>query len=127
MELQTIYEDDKMLVVNKATGLTIEQTGESLREQFPQLEKLGEEHRYGIVHRLDKDTSGLLLVAKTKQEFGQLQKQFAERKVEKQYICLVEGSFNQKEWNNPYASWKISCRQKKAKNFLVRRTGNRTA
>lgn len=95
MELQTIYEDDKMLVINKAAGLTIEQVGENLKKQFPQLEKLGEEHRYGIVHRLDKDTSGLLLVAKTKQEFAQLQKQFAERKVEKQYICLVEGNFNQ--------------------------------
>lgn len=95
MELQTIYEDDKMRVVNKAAGLTIEQVGETLKKQFPQLEKLREEHRYGIVHRLDKDTSGLLLVAKTKQEFEQLQKQFAERKVEKQYICLVEGTFNQ--------------------------------
>ena len=43
MELQTIYEDDKMLVVNKAAGLTIEQVGENLKKQFPQLEKLGEE------------------------------------------------------------------------------------
>ena len=103
MELQTIYEDDKLLVVDKPAGLSVwnegigreETVADLLLGQFPELEKLGEERRYGIVHRLDKDTSGILLVSKTKQEFEQLQKQFAERKVEKQYICLVEGSFNQ--------------------------------
>lgn len=95
MGLKILHEDGRILVVNKPAGLTIEQMGDELKKQFPQLKNLGEERRYGIVHRLDKDTSGLLLVAKTKEDFEQLQKQFAERRVEKRYICLVEGTFNQ--------------------------------
>ena len=94
MPLNIIHEDAKLLVVDKPAGLTVEQVGEQLKKQFPELERLGEERRYGIVHRLDKDTSGVLLAAKTKEEFEELQKQFANRQVEKRYICLVEGTIS---------------------------------
>ena len=103
--MKIIYEDDRLIVVDKPAGITVWKdpsppTGESGQEdtvaslllgQFPELESLGEERRYGIVHRLDKDTSGILLTAKTKEAFDQLQEQFAAREVEKRYICLVEG------------------------------------
>jgi 23S rRNA pseudouridine1911/1915/1917 synthase len=105
MDLKIIYEDDRLIVVDKPAGITIWRdpsppTGGSGQEdtvasllmgQFPELEKLGEKLRYGIVHRLDKDTSGILLTAKTKEAFEQFQKKFAAREVEKRYICLVEG------------------------------------
>lgn len=93
--MKILHEDDTLLVVDKPAGWAIETVADELRKQFPMLEDLGEQKRYGIVHRLDKDTSGILLVAKTKEEFEQLQKHFAERQVEKRYICLVEGDVKQ--------------------------------
>src|SRR3989338_6268447 len=99
MDLKIIYEDDRLIVVDKPAGFTVWKEGMSQEEtivslllgQFPELESLGEERRYGIVHRLDKDTSGILLAAKTKEAFEQFQEQFAAREVEKRYICLAEG------------------------------------
>ncbi|MBI2123756.1 MAG: RluA family pseudouridine synthase [Candidatus Wildermuthbacteria bacterium] len=66
--------------------------GDAIAEQFPAQKVLREEQRYGILHRLDKDTSGILLVAKTPEAFSFFQKQFQDRAVQKQYLCLVEGS-----------------------------------
>jgi 23S rRNA pseudouridine1911/1915/1917 synthase len=93
--LNIIHENAMLLVVDKPAGLTVEQVGEQLKEQFPELEQLGRERRYGIAHRLDKDTSGVLLAAKTEEGFEKLQRQFADRRVEKRYICLVEGAISQ--------------------------------
>lgn len=105
MNLKIIYENDTLLVVDKPAGLAVFKEGEESRitiadlliEQFPQLKKLGEERRYGIVHRLDKDTSGILLAAKTKEQFEYLQEQFQSRNVEKRYLCLVTGIIKDKE------------------------------
>src|SRR3989344_6651480 len=79
--LKILYENDTLLVVDKPAGLTVEQIAEQLN------------HR--PAHRLDKDTSGVLLVAKTPEALLHTQKQFQERKVEKEYICLVEGTLKQ--------------------------------
>ena len=103
MPLKIIHGDATLIVVDKPPDLAVfkegEETGETvaslLSGQFPGLEKLGEEYRYGIVHRLDKDTSGILLVAKDKQLFEFLQQQFQSRKVEKKYVCLVVGIIKQ--------------------------------
>jgi 23S rRNA pseudouridine1911/1915/1917 synthase len=91
MPLKILFKNDRLLVVDKPAGFTIEEVADKAKSQFPELEKLGEERRYGVVHRLDKDTSGVLLVAKTPQVFEELQQEFADRKVKKRYICLVEG------------------------------------
>ncbi len=106
MDLKIIAEDDTLLVIDKPPGIPVWLEGFSgsssqdtvaslLLGQFPELEELGEQKRYGIVHRLDKDTSGILLVAKTKGMFDQFQEQFAARKIEKRYVCLVEGIINE--------------------------------
>ncbi|OHA67539.1 MAG: hypothetical protein A3C04_03795 [Candidatus Wildermuthbacteria bacterium RIFCSPHIGHO2_02_FULL_45_25] len=102
--LQIILEDGILIVIDKPAGLPVwlenqEQTtvGSLLAERFPNQKQLGNERRYGIIHRLDKDTSGVLLVAKTAEAFDFFQKQFAERKVEKQYICLAAGSIKQEK------------------------------
>ncbi len=78
MPLKILHENATLLVVDKPAGLTIEQIEKELG--------------YPPAHRLDKDTSGVLLVAKTPEALEQLQKQFRERQVVKRYICLVEGS-----------------------------------
>jgi 23S rRNA pseudouridine1911/1915/1917 synthase len=106
MDLRTIYEDDNLLVVDKPAGVVVFPEGPSyakaadgqantvidvLIERYPELKAVGEAPRYGVVHRLDKDTSGLLLVAKTAEALIFFQKQFKNRRVEKKYVCLVEG------------------------------------
>jgi 23S rRNA pseudouridine1911/1915/1917 synthase len=99
MDIKIIYEDDDLLVVDKPAGIVVFPEGqttentliEALVEKKPELKKAGEAQRYGIVHRLDKDTSGVLLVAKSSEALLFLQKQFKNREVEKKYVCLVEG------------------------------------
>jgi 23S rRNA pseudouridine1911/1915/1917 synthase len=77
MGLKIIFEDATLLVVDKLAGLTVQELGQQLK--------------YTPAHRLDKDTSGVLLVAKTPETLEKLQRQFKTRQVQKQYICLVEG------------------------------------
>jgi len=99
MNFKVIYEDKDVLVVDKPAGVVVFPEGqtvggtlvEALIENYPELSAVGEAPRYGIVHRLDKDTSGVLLVAKSAEALIFLQKQFKNREVEKKYVCLVEG------------------------------------
>ena len=100
MLLKIIYEDADLLVIDKPAGIVVFPEGETLKsgektlidyliEKHPELAESGTPPRYGIVHRLDKDTSGILLVAKANEALIFLQKQFKNRRVEKKYICLV--------------------------------------
>lgn len=99
MDLKIIYEDKDLLVIDKPAGMVVLPEGQTkegtviqeLIEKYPELKDVGEAPRYGVVHRIDKDTSGLLLVAKSTESLIFLQKQFINREVEKKYDCLVEG------------------------------------
>ena len=105
MELKIIYQDENLLVTDKPPKLIVfpekpvkEETLVSLLlKQFPYLKTVGEPPRYGIVHRLDKDTSGLLLVAKNDKSLSFLQNQFKNRKVVKKYIALVVGKLKERK------------------------------
>ncbi len=103
MDLKIIYEDDDVLVIDKPAGVVVFAEGKNDGEQsrtiidllikkFPTLKSTGEAPRHGMVHRLDKDTSGLLLVAKTTEALIFLQKQFKNREVGKRYTTLVVGA-----------------------------------
>ena len=102
MKLQIVFEDEQILIVNKPTGLVVnrsdtikEQTLQDLLSKYFNLESsLGIGNRAGIVHRLDRETSGLLTAAKTQKAFENLQNQFRERKVKKEYLCLAHGEIN---------------------------------
>ncbi len=97
--IDVIYEDEDLIVADKPAGITVfnekERAADSLIEnlltQKPDLKKIGMPPRFGIIHRLDKDTSGLLLVAKNNEALFFFQKQFKERNVAKTYIALVWG------------------------------------
>lgn len=108
MNISIIYEDNDLLVLNKPAGLithpkNINDKQESvtswLTEKYPEIKSVGEPFvasgkevpRVGVVHRLDKDTSGLLLVAKNSETFFYLKKLFQERKIKKYYLALVHG------------------------------------
>jgi 23S rRNA pseudouridine1911/1915/1917 synthase len=97
--LDVLYEDDDLIVINKPAGLVVH-PGPGHREHtlvnallhhFPKLSGIGGKERPGIVHRLDKDTSGCLVVAKTDESHRGLATQFANRTVEKTYLALVAG------------------------------------
>jgi len=103
MELKIIYENDNVLVVDKPAGIIVfpekalPAGGEKtlidyLIEKKPELKKTGLAPRYGMVHRLDKDTSGILLVAKNNNSLLFLQKQFKEGLVAKKYLALATGN-----------------------------------
>jgi len=99
MEINIVFENENLLVVDKPAGIVGFPENNPDRKtlinllikEFPDLKNVGEAPRHGIVHRLDKDTSGLLLVAKNNETLFFLQKQFKERKVVKKYIALVNG------------------------------------
>lgn len=98
-----IFEDDDLLVVNKKAGIVVNESetthGDTLQSwlsnyfHLPKGER-GIGDRAGIVHRLDRDTSGVLVVAKNQASFEELQKQFKKRQVSKEYLALVHGVVN---------------------------------
>jgi len=99
-----IYEDKFILVINKPAGMVVnraettkEKTIQDWVENYLKIKNRGIGDRAGIVHRLDKETSGLLLIAKTLKAFENLQKQFKQRKVEKRYLALVHGKVKPKQ------------------------------
>lgn len=106
MEPKIVYEDNDLLVIDKPSGW-ITNNASTVTNQ-PVIQKwLKENFKYpishddllrsGVVHRLDKETSGILLIAKTKEAFEKLQAEFKERKVEKSYLALAHGKIEPKE------------------------------
>lgn len=97
--LDALYEDDDVLVINKPAGMVVHPAAgnwhgtlvNAVLFHAPNLEGVGGAHRPGIVHRLDKDTSGVILVAKNDAAHRKLQAQFKNREVEKMYLALVYG------------------------------------
>ncbi|MGA1795698.1 MAG: RluA family pseudouridine synthase [bacterium] len=105
MHLDIIYEDDALLVLNKPVGMVVHPGAGHSRHTLanavlhhcPDLTGIGGTRRPGIVHRLDKDTSGLLVVAKTEFAHHSLCAQIKERQVKRLYLALVHGIFDQNE------------------------------
>jgi 23S rRNA pseudouridine1911/1915/1917 synthase len=105
MPLDIIFEDDHLLVVNKPAGMPVHPgPGHSsstlvnaLLAHCPDLPGIGGVQRPGIVHRLDKDTSGLIVVAKDEKTHNGFAGQLKDRRVQKTYLTLVEGRVNPAE------------------------------
>jgi len=97
--LDIVFEDENLLVIDKPAGMVVHpaaghDTGTLVHAVLgyaPDIEGIGGEERPGVVHRLDKDTSGLILLAKNERAHRWLQDQFRLRKVEKTYLALVDG------------------------------------
>jgi 23S rRNA pseudouridine1911/1915/1917 synthase len=108
MDLNIVYEDKDVLVINKPAGMVVHPGSGNfngtlingvayhLREQNPDLDE-NKLPRFGMVHRIDKNTSGLILLAKTEQAAIHLAKQFFEHTVQRRYIALVWGNFEESE------------------------------
>ena len=99
MDLDIVYEDDDIMVINKPSGLTVHPGSgnynntlvNGLLDYTNNLSDINGEARPGIVHRLDKDTSGLMLVAKSNKAHEVLTKDFQEHNVKRKYWALVKG------------------------------------
>lgn len=105
-----IYEDKNIIVVNKPAGISVHPVNfgqdnalvNGLIYKFPEIKNIndgssGSELRPGIVHRLDKDTSGVMVVARNQKTFDKLKKLFQDRKVRKIYLALVYGQLENKK------------------------------
>jgi 23S rRNA pseudouridine1911/1915/1917 synthase len=107
--LDVVYEDKSIVVVNKPAGMSVHagsgknEAGNrgtlvnALLHRFGELSQMGGELRPGIVHRLDKETSGLMVVAKTDSAHRRLAQQFSRREIKKTYIALVHGWMTQQK------------------------------
>jgi 23S rRNA pseudouridine1911/1915/1917 synthase len=97
--LEVVFENDDLLIINKAAGMVVHPAAGHDRGTLvnavlgydPEIEGIGGEERPGVVHRLDKDTSGLIVLAKNERAHRWLVDQFKERRVEKTYLALVDG------------------------------------
>jgi 23S rRNA pseudouridine1911/1915/1917 synthase len=97
--LAVLYEDDQVIVVDKPAGTVVHPgAGNSggtlvnaLLAYFPPIREVGEPDRPGIVHRLDKETSGVIIFAKTDKAYRWLVREFKSREVHKTYLALVDG------------------------------------
>jgi 23S rRNA pseudouridine1911/1915/1917 synthase len=98
--LDIVYEDEDVIIVNKAAGMVVHPSighnrgtlVHAVLAHAPDIEGVGGERRPGLVHRLDKDTSGLIVLAKNDRSHRFIQGQFKDRKVDKYYISLVDNA-----------------------------------
>ena len=105
INLDIIYEDSDIAVINKTQGMLVhptenENTGtlvNSLLYHFKELSNIGGDFRPGIVHRLDRDTSGLMVIAKNNLSHKKLSIDFKNRNIIREYVLLVDGSLDESE------------------------------
>ena len=101
-----VYKNKDFLVINKPVGLQVHPSAaekthtlaNALLAHFPEIKEVGDDPlRPGIVHRLDKNTSGLMIVARTQKSFEKLKDLFKERKMQKTYVALLHGNLKDQE------------------------------
>ena len=128
--VEIIYEDENVLAISKPVGLIVHSDGKTkdltlvdwILDKYPEIKEVGEPMlintgdviwRPGIVHRLDKDTSGILLIAKTQDSFDDLKQQFKDRVTKKTYRAFVYGDvrYDQKTINTPIGRSKSDFRR----------------
>jgi 23S rRNA pseudouridine1911/1915/1917 synthase len=136
LPLEVLYDDADVVVVNKPAGLVVHPgaghaTGtlvHALLHHVKDLSGIGGEQRPGIVHRLDKGTSGVMVVAKHDQAHQALARQFHDREVEKEYVALVWGVVHNRRridlpiGRDPVHREKISTRARRARHAVTRVT-----
>ncbi len=129
-KLDILYKDKHLFVVNKPAGLMVHSDGRTkektladiLVEEYPDIKEVGEPwttpagekiYRPGIVHRLDRDTSGVLIIARDQEMFLFLKEQFKERNIKKKYHAFVYGNIKEDEGtiNKPIGKSRKDFRQ----------------
>lgn len=136
LPLEVLYQDSDVIVINKPAGMVVHPGAghdsgtlvNALLHHVTDLSGIGGELRPGIVHRLDKGTSGVMVVAKNDAAHQELARQFHDREVDKQYIALVWGLVQQRRridmpiGRDPVHREKISRRARRARTAVTRVT-----
>ena len=123
--VDVLYSDDHLAIIDKPSGMVVHPGAgkrhhtliNTLLYRFPDLKDVGPEERPGIVHRLDKETSGVMVVARSLKAYELLQQQFRKREVEKTYLGLVRGRMPEKEGK---ISWPIGRHVKHGERISVK-------
>lgn len=123
--VDVLYSDDHIAIIDKPPGMVVHPGAgkrhhtliNTLLYRFPDLKEVGPEERPGIVHRLDKETSGLMVVARSLKAYELLQQQFRKREVEKTYLGLVWGRMPEKKGK---ISWPIGRHVKHGERISVK-------
>lgn len=137
LALDIVHDDPDLVVVNKPAGMVVHPAAghaggtlvNALLHHVRDLSGIGGELRPGIVHRLDRGTSGLMVVAKHDGAHAELARQFSEREIEKEYVALVWGVVRQGRridlpiGRDPVDRKKISARSRRAREAVTRITG----
>ncbi len=107
IHFEILFENEDYLIINKPSGLVVHPHESVFKKTlvngllyyYPKIKNVGEDlNRPGIVHRLDKDVSGLMLIAKNQKSFLHFKEQFKKRKVKKEYLSLAHGQILKDEW-----------------------------
>src|SRR5688572_30379479 len=136
LPLEILFDDADVVVVNKPAGMVVHPAAgnpsgtlvNALLHHVKDLSGIGGEVRPGIVHRLDKGTSGLMVIAKHDEAHRELARQFHDREVEKEYVALVWGLVQQRKridipiGRDPVRREKISTRARRARSAVTRVT-----
>jgi 23S rRNA pseudouridine1911/1915/1917 synthase len=136
LPLDIVFEDPDLIVINKAAGMVVHPAAghadgtlvNALLHHVDDLSGVGGELRPGIVHRLDRGTSGLIVVAKNDAAHEELARQFADREVDKEYIALIWGLLPQGRrieepiGRDPVNRQKMSTRARRARHAVTRVT-----
>jgi 23S rRNA pseudouridine1911/1915/1917 synthase len=100
---EVLFENERILIINKPIGLMVHPDDRSeeitisdlVYHLYPEMREVGEGDRFGVVHRLDRDTSGALILCKTKDSFKDVKNLFQNHKVKKVYRAIVEGNIRE--------------------------------
>jgi len=130
--LEVIYSDEHIIVINKLAGLVVHPGAgnpggtlvNALLYFYPEVKNLGAQDRPGIVHRLDKETSGVMVVARNRKAYIELQSQFRKREVHKVYLGLIWGKMAEKEGR---MTWGIGRHPKHGQKISVKTNKPREA
>ncbi len=127
-DIKIIHEDENILVIDKPAGLVVQPEQNKISKTLidyllkirPEIKNVGEDPtRPGLVHRLDKDTSGLMIIAKNNKAFGELKRKFQEREIKKTYTALVVGQLKEKEGIIDKPIGRGKSRVKQSTTFIV--------
>ena len=130
--IKILYDDDHLAVIDKPSGMVVHPGAGRIHQtlvsallyHYPVIRELGPKERPGIVHRLDKDTSGVVVVAKSEKAYIELQKQFKQRRVDKWYLGLVWGKVSQEEG---IISWAVGRHGKHGERMSIKTKKPRSA
>jgi len=121
MNLDIVYADSDILVLNKPAGISVHKINpqdphqtlvDFVLEKYPEIKDVGPDPlRPGLVHRLDKETSGLIMIAKNQKAFAYLQNLFQKREIKKTYLALVHGQLKNKKGIIETSLGKIGTKQ----------------